>query len=237
MDKDSDQRTILVLKTIREAELPVGASWLSRKLSIPSATIGRILSDLDKKGFLTKVSNKGRILTEKGNSFLKQAEYAEEKEATARELADFVTESDKSVLLEILQVRKLLEVYAAGEAAIHATDEEIQELEQLMLEHLHEIRSGSLGSDTDFQIHLAIARVSGVQTIQQILKIILTTDNVYTKFSYVSDHLKHTQIKQHDEIIEAIRAHDREQARSAMEHHLNQIIDDVKRYYNSDSGR
>lgn len=224
-------REILILKAIQNTALPVGASYLSQKLNLAPATIGRILTDLDKRGLLMKVSNKGRVLTKKGSDFLMMEADKEEKQKTATKLAGFATESDKQTLLEVLQVRKLLEVYTAEKACINATEDEILTLERLMLEHLHEIRSGGLGSNTDFELHLAIARASKIETIYQILKIILTADNIYSKFSYVSDQLKHTQIKQHDSIIQAIRERNPQKASAAMEAHLTQIMADVEQYY------
>lgn len=225
------QKKKRILETVRDAGLPVGASYLSQRLNLAPATIGRILTGLEEEKMVTKVSNKGRILTEKGEQYLRQEDLLEEKKQTAGELAAIARESDKSTLLEILQVRRLLEVYAAEQASINATEEEIAQLENLMLEHLHRVRKGELGSEVDFEIHLTIARASGVKTIYQILKLILTKDNAYSKFSYVSDKLKNTQIKQHDSIIQAIRERDAKGAGEAMEAHLLQIISDVETYY------
>lgn len=73
---------------------------------------------------------------------------------------------------------------------------------------------------------------STVVTYHQVkLKLILSSNNVYAKFAYVSDHLKNAQIKQHDSIIQAIHDHDPEAAEKAMEAHLDQIMDDVRQYY------
>lgn len=225
------QKEILILNAVQSAGLPVGASYLGQELALAPATVGRILTNLDEQGLLKKVSNKGRILTKKGQDFLTRETAREEKKESATKLACFAAESDKNTLLEILQVRKLLEVYTAKQACINATEDEILELERLLLEHLQEIRSGGLGSSTDLEIHLAIARASKVQTIYQILKIILSADNTYAKFSYVSDQLKHIQVKQHDSIIQAVRERDTEKARIAMETHLTQIMADVEQYY------
>ena len=225
------QKENIILKKIQEAGLPIGASYLSQQLDLAPATIGRVLTTLEARGLITKVSNKGRVLTDRGSDFLTQEAIKEEKKRTASKLVDFATESDKNILLEILQVRKLLEVYTVEHACLNASNEEIMELERLMLEHIREIRNGGLGSETDFEIHLAIARASKMQTIYQILKIILTKDNAYAKFSYVSDHLKNTQIKQHDSIIQAIKEHDPEKAKIAMNTHLTQIMNDINQYY------
>ena len=95
----------------------------------------------------------------------------------------------------------------------------------------YESFASGAGSNTDFQIHLAIARASKVKTIYQILKLILSSDNVYAKFSYVSDHMKNTQVKQHESLIQAFCRRDPDKAGEFMELHLNQIMDDVKQYY------
>lgn len=224
-------REISILKSIQNVGIPVGASYLSRQLNIAPATIGRILTDLENQGFLSKVSNKGRVLTQSGTDFLQQEDLREQKAETAERLAVFVTEADKQTLLEVLQVRKLLEGYTARQACQNATEEELLEMERLMLEHLQEIRSGGVGSKTDFRIHLAIAKASKIETIYQILKLILSSDNAYAKFSYVSGHVKNTQIKQHDSIIQAIQERNPEKAEKAMETHLDQIMKDVEQYY------
>lgn len=221
----------MVLQSVQEAGLPVGASYLSQKVDLPPATIGRVLAQLEEEELVTKVSNKGRVLTCKGEHVLRQEELAEERQKTAGELAEIAAKSDRDSLIEILQVRRRLEVYTAEQACLHATEEEIVNLETLVLAHIHEVRAGGLGSDADFEIHLAIARASRVNTIYQILKLILSKDNAYTMFSYVSDQLKNAQIKQHDTIIQAIRDRDPERAGKEMDSHLLQIMEDVKRYY------
>ena len=59
-----------LLQTINEFNSPVGANYLSSKLDISPATIGRQLKKLEDNGYLTCIGNKGRVLTDKGKSFL-----------------------------------------------------------------------------------------------------------------------------------------------------------------------
>lgn len=227
-------KSILVLETIKKSGLPVGASFLSKELTIPPATIGRILTDLEKHGYVSKISNKGRTINEKGLQYLSQVDLKKEQRKDTDQLLSLVTDAAKDNLLEILQVRKLLEAVTVEMACKNATDMEIMELEYLILEHIHLIRQKKLGSNLDLEIHLGIAKASGNQTIYQILKVLLTSDNVYTKFSYVSEHVTHTQIKQHDAIIQAIKERSPEKAKLAMEEHLDQVIEDVNNYYHEE---
>ena len=228
------QRTSTILHAMQEASFPVGASFLSKKLQIPPATIGRCMSELEQNGLISKISNKGRILSPEGIAFLEHEEQEQQKEKNAAELILLTKRADKRTLMEILQTRKLLEGYTARLAASNATEDEIAELERLMLEHLHQINRGQLGSQIDLQIHLTISRIAKNRTIFQILQIMLTEDNVYTNFSSVADPVKHRQIKQHDAIIRAIREHNPSEAESAMELHLDQVMQDLEQYFSSD---
>lgn len=226
-----NKKNDLILESMRKVGLPVGATFLSKQHALPPATIGRILFNLEQQGLIEKMSNKGRIVTQKGRDYLLEAETHRENVKNASRLAQLATKNDKNTLLEILQIRKLLEGYTAELACANAKDSDIENLERLMLEHLHLIRSGELGSCIDLEIHLTIAEISGNKTLHQILKVMLTGDNVYTKFSFVSDKVKHTQIKQHDAIIQAIRDRAPERARTAMETHLSQVMSDLENYY------
>lgn len=224
--KDSD-----ILKAINEIGLPVGATYLSKRLLVPPATIGRSLAELDEAGLIKKISNKGRLLTDKGKEFLAREELEKEKEQDASRLVQLITKADKGTMLEILQTRKLLERYTVELACSNATESELNELERLVLEHIHVVRQGGLGSEQDLAIHLAIAKISHNKTIYQILKLMLMEGNVYTKFSHVSDSMKHTQVKQHDAIIQAIQERSVEKAKLALEVHLDQIMEDVLEFF------
>ena len=228
------QKSLTILKSVQDAGIPIGATYLSKELSIPPASIGRILTELEDEKLIEKVSNKGRVLTDKGRQFLTHAATVKAKEENATGLVKLIVSADKTTLMEILQIRKLLEGYTIQLACKNATEEEINRLERLMLEHLHLIRNGELGNQIDLEIHLAIADISRNKTLSQLLKIMLTGDNVYTKFSYVSDSIKHTQIKQHDTIIQAIREHDPDKGKIAMETHLDQVMNDLAKYFHED---
>lgn len=223
--------TIQLLNAIKEFNLPVGAIYLSDKLNITPATTGRMLANLEKDGLLEKISNKGRQLTEKGNDYLIQEKAKIKKLKTANALIHMVENSSKEKLIEILDVRKILEVKSIELACHNANDEDIAKLDNILADHLYVLRHGELGSDQDLNLHITIAKISGNNTIYQILKLILTEEDTYTKFSYVADHVKEVQMKQHSDLIEAIRCHDAVAGKIAMEKHLDQVTSDVKKYY------
>jgi len=224
-------KTTTVLREIKNSGVPVGASFLSKKLAIPPATIGRILTKLDNEGLLQKVSNKGRQLTEEGDMYLAEQNLRNAKFKTANKLINLTESVSKDMLLEILEARILLEGRTVELACKNASDEHFHELDRIIFENIYEINRGGLGNEQDLQLHLAIAKMSGNTTIYQILKLILTEKNVYTKFSSVADSVKTGQLEQHGDIVQSIKDRDPVLAKAAIENHLKHVISSVEKYF------
>lgn len=220
-----------LLMEVKESNLPIGASYLSKKIGIPQATIGRMLTQLENEGLLEKISNKGRYLTNKGLLYLEKNNIIESKQKTADSLINSVEDISKERLLEILDVRKLLECRAIELACINSSDSELLELDNIMLQYICEVNQGGIGNKEDLALHLLIAKMSKNITIYQILELILTNNNAYTKFSCVADHVKNTQLMQHSDIVNSLKKRDRNLSKIAMEQHLNQVISDLEKNY------
>lgn len=229
-------KTILLLQTINEFNSPVGANYLSSKLDISPATIGRQLKKLEDNGYLTCIGNKGRILTEKGKSFLTNLNSLEVQKSAARNLIDYSSEASSRRIHEILQIRQLIESYTVTNACENATDEQLEFLELLSMEHLLELKKGNNGAEQDLKIHLAIAEFSKNEIAHQILKILLADNNVYSVFSHISSSLKRNEITRHDKIIAALQKRDPIAAKAAMQDHLDRILENVNDYIDNHSG-
>jgi GntR family transcriptional regulator, transcriptional repressor for pyruvate dehydrogenase complex len=223
-------RSLILLEVIKESRAPIGSSYLSQKLNIPTATIGRVLRELESDGYILKDSNKGRIITMKGLQYLQETNIRLNKMESADRLIDFVEDSSREKLLEVLEVRKLLEVKSIELACINATDTELKELEEILYEQKYEIRRGGIGNTQDLQLHLLIAEMSRNKTIGHLLNVILTEDNAYTKFNIFADHIMNDQVDQHKKIVEAVLKRDVNSAKEEMENHLNHVIMDVEKY-------
>ena len=214
-----------LLQTINEFNSPVGANYLSSKLDISPATIGRQLKKLEDNGYLTCIGNKGRVLTDKGKSFLTNLNSLEVQKSAARSLIDYSSEASFKRIHEILQIRHLIESYTVTSACENATDEQLEFLELLSMEHLLE----------DLKIHLAIAEFSKNEIAQQILKILLADNNVYNVFNHISSSLKRSEITRHDKIVEALQNRDPIAAKEEMKEHLDRILENVNDYIDSHS--
>lgn len=222
---------ILLLKAIDKADGPVGASTLYRTLMASQATIGRQLVYLEKKGYLRKVSNKGRVLTPEGLNFLRLEDINYSKNKLAKELVNLSIDRDDGTLLEIIRIRELLEPYAAAGAAERANEQDIYNLENLAFMHRYSLSQGLAGTEENLNFHLEIARINNNRTLLLTLELLLLANEAYVEFSKAGESKRELQITHHFRILNAIREHDPIRARSAMLEHLEHVAQDVEQFH------
>jgi len=222
---------IPLLKLMQEIDGPVGATFLSTKTNLSQATVGRYLLQLEQKGLVKKVSNKGRTLTSKGIETINELNISFNKDKIAKELISLSIDDRKETLLEIIAVRKLLEQYTAAKAAENATPHDIQVLEDYAYTHRYLLSQGNCANAEDLGFHLTIAKISQNQTLYKILELLLKDNNAYVMFSEAGDDQRDLQVTYHFRILDAIRNKNPLEAQKAITEHLEQVSNDVEKYY------
>ena len=142
---------------------------------------------------------------------------------------------EKKVVLEALELRKILEVDAAGLAAKKATEDQVKAMEKVLNRMEEDISIGNLSDDADFDFHSLI--YSGTQNF---LLVRLTSD--------ISDTLMHSLSKsreilyesengaaelllaEHRKIFGAIKDRNVQEARQAMLNHLERVEKDILQF-------
>ncbi len=218
-----------LLEFIKECASPVGAAYLSKHLDSSAATIGRMLKQGEDTGYLTSISNKGRILTQKGKAFLDSLNEQQELMQNAEDVIALVFSEDTKHAIDILEFRKLIEPYAVYHATRRATEEDLQEIRDLDFEHRYVLRKGDTGSEQDLKVHLKFAEMSGNSAVFQVLKLILTENNIYQFFSSISIG-GDGGYNDHKAILKAVYEKNPEAAAAAMERHIENLINLVKNY-------
>ena len=217
--------SIRILQLLETSSYPLGATQLSEKTGIPSATIGRVLARLEKENKVEKVGNRGRRLTPSGEHYLHTATIHNTKMSVADKLISLMHDNTIERMYEVQLTRRLLEAHTVELAARNATPEDVQTLEDILFDYTYEVRHGNPHSETDAQLHLHIAKMSGNATIHQILLLLLNTDSRY--YGQLSALLQQTtgeRIEQHRNIVDAIRDRNPERAVLAMTWHLDTIL-------------
>lgn len=222
---------IKILTAIKDSEIPVGATYLSSILNISPASIGRKLLEFEEHGLLKKISNKGRVLTKEGIDYIEHQEQLEDKLSVAENIIVGAKEGSLESLQEIMMIRMLLEPFSVELACENVSDKALHELDVINMENLYVIKNGEMGNKQDLNFHLTIARESGNRTLFQILQLILTQDNAYSRISEVAPQVTIKQVEEHSKILDAIREHDPANAKKAMEEHLKRVISDIQNHY------
>ncbi len=212
-----------VLDEISQLNTPIGASFLCARIDASQASIGRVLRDLEFRGMLEKVSNKGRVLTEEGHSHLQLLQQGIDSREYVDVLFDLFSKTDKQIYLDILETRMLLELKTAELAAKRATDQDIRDLEGILIRHRSTRSLGKPAEEENLDFHYKIAQIANNPILYHLLKLVMTQKSAYLHFS-VMDYTLTGSTLFHAQIFEAIQEHDPKKAAELMYEHLNALI-------------
>ncbi len=131
-------------------------------------------------------------------------------------------------MLQLLELRGVLEESAAGLAAVRATEADLAEAEAA----LRNMREGSVAESVhaaDLRFHIAIARASGNRFFEIVLA---PLTEVFLKQIQLTDKLNRG-VEYHSEILKAIQRHDPVAARIAVRRLLNFTQKDIRKALSS----
>lgn len=233
---ERDEQDLHILSIIAKQGEPVGSGTICEELGrmgyqLSEATIGRLLRQLDVKRYTVKVSNKGRILTAIGEKKLQELQAFREQRLYHNELANALQVERLEELMDILIARRAIEGETAKLAASLATPEDIAKLMEIMDRHESLIRQGLHGHTYDSEFHKTIAALGRNRVLIAALEIIWEGAIYPPVLEHIRLQLKRTIVADHRKVVEAIARRDGEAARLAMVTHIENVIDDVKRYW------
>lgn len=227
----NENREITILKEIQSLQMPAGAIYLSQQLQIPQGSLGRILTRLENSGLLAKEQNKGRIITPKGEQYLDDYNRRMSQMNNAETLINIAEDMSKDRLLEIVEMRILLECAALEYACETITDEQITILEDIIWDNAYEVKKGLLAEATDLQFHLTLAKFSGNVTLHQILSLLLTQKNSFSRLTDTRNIDSNNVIEQHTKILTSLKMRDANLCCDAMKEHLSTLICEIHAAY------
>ncbi|MGB4984319.1 MAG: FCD domain-containing protein [Erysipelotrichaceae bacterium] len=216
-----------ILKIMNNKKDAIGAIELSNHLNYSQATIGRILLKLEKDGLIEKQSNKGRVITVLGERLLKHQLNCDK----ATKLVFDENNLSKKRLLEILQIRQLVEEYAIKQACINGEKQQFEQLKAIFNNYRQSVLNNDSGDNYDLQLHLLIAKMSKNEMLYQLYELLLMGDNAYKYFSKANKSISVIGLVQHQAIVEALINKDQIKAVEAIRNHLRQVCLDVEKYY------
>jgi GntR family transcriptional regulator, hexuronate regulon transcriptional repressor len=130
---------------------------------------------------------------------------------------------------ELTEARLLFEGEAAALAATQISDEELDELEQLIRDIARENSSDGGSEDADRAFHLAIAKATRntavYETIEHLWELRRTSPESAQLHALARTANIKPVVDEHSAVLDALRAHDANAARAAMRAHLSAVLD------------
>ncbi len=184
---------------------------LAENLNVSRASLREALSALHLLGLLEIKSGEG--------TYIKQSDV----NSIIQPLA-LLLMMERDTIFEILEVRKGLEVEAAGLAAVNATDADFRNMAEIIDEMERALQTSNLGEVADWKLHFAIAQASRNSLLLRLMNTISDTMRKTIKINREQLFKKkgNPQIlfKQHLAVVEAIQSRNVEMARQKMYEHL-----------------
>lgn len=134
---------------------------------------------------------------------------------------------NRGLLAELLDVRKMIEPSLAARAAVHASPEELAQLDEIFNRQQDKVRRGKLAIEEDSEFHYTIATAARNRVVLRVLDVLMDLLRESRERSLQVEGRLLKSLEGHRRILEAIRRRDSVAAEAAMRQHLHEIEDVV----------
>ncbi len=184
---------------------------LCELLNVSRGYVRKALSRLDHYGLIETLPQRGTIVAELGSK------------AISGLIASIGSFDETFAAIDLLEIREILEGYAAKKAAQIATEEDMQEIMRWHMEFKAKADVGQRALDEDHLLHIAIAKASKnpvcLSLISYITPQIIALNVGYSESD--PDRFART-FEEHDRIVRCIAAKDAQGAEHAMMDHMRE---------------
>ncbi|OEF95662.1 FadR/GntR family transcriptional regulator [Desulfuribacillus alkaliarsenatis] len=134
---------------------------------------------------------------------------------------------ERDLSLEVLHVRKFLEVGAAGLAARQRTEEELAKMEKALMEMEKDILAGNLGERADWDFHFAVAEASRNSLLIRLMHTVADNMKISMKANrrllFEQYGMPKRLYDEHKKIYQAIKQQNSTLAEQMMYDHLHRV--------------
>ncbi len=136
---------------------------------------------------------------------------------------DFVFPKDSVALVELLEARRVVEAGNVRLAAQRITEADFVELETLVLSLENVIDDPDRFSELDITLHIAVCAAADNFLLLQFMNIVSTLGRVSRERTGGLRSVREAALRDHRQLLEALRAHDPDAAEQAMLRHLDHV--------------
>jgi len=215
-----------IKKLIIDGQLQPGDKLMSERqlaetLSVSRASVREAFSALEMMGIITIRPGEG--------SFVRQASY----EGMLEPLS-FLLERDIDNVMELLEVRKILEVEIATLAAIRATAEDLEDIRRALNKMVDDVNAGEIGDISDAEFHFAVVKAAHnpilVTLVNTISDMMAKTVRFSRRKIFLEENMPTILYDSHCSIFQAIVDQKAQLAGRLMHEHLTMVENVMSRF-------
>lgn len=213
-----DNLAVQLEKLILSGQLPVGGRIppereLAELWGLSRSSVRDALKQLALRGLIERRPGRGTIVVENVNQF----------GGTLMELLN----DDQHELLQVMEVRTVIEPSVAARAAQRARPVDLDELAHVLHEMSEKVSTERM-AELDRTFHLLVARAAGNPLLASLLERVgeIVAQSPHELLQSRREHL--TTLKEHNAIFEALRAGDPEAAEAAALAHLESVQQQIR---------
>ena len=124
---------------------------------------------------------------------------------------------------ELLEVRKMIEPPLAARAAVHATSDEVAEMDNILRRQEEKMRGGELAIEEDNDFHYAIALAADNSVVLKVLDVLMDLLRETRERSLQVEGRPERSMAGHRDILDAIKRQDPIGAETAMCRHIESV--------------
>ncbi len=138
---------------------------------------------------------------------------------------------DSGTLLELHEVREMIEVQAVRLATVRCTEDELAEMKDIIDRTRSKLQEGEVVLEEDMSFHAAIIRATKNRVLMRPYSAV--TDLLYEvrKAGIIVSEGETMVAEAHEKILTAMKQGDSDAAAAAMRDHLHRVRDDVVRVF------
>ena len=182
---------------------------LARMLGVSRSSVRDAIRSLELMGLIEPRQGIGTVVCSLANP-------------PASALADALLEKRKTVV-DLLDVRKMIEPPLARRAALRVSSGEIANMEDILLRQEAKVRAGEVGLEEDSQFHYAIAMASNNAAILKVVDVLMDMLRETRERSLQAEGRQEKSLAGHRRILSALKRCDAAAAEAAMRWHLREV--------------
>jgi len=124
---------------------------------------------------------------------------------------------------ELLDVRQMIEPPLAARAALHASRDEIAEMDEILARQEAEVSRGELGIEEDSEFHYSIALASDNSAVLKVVDVLMDLLRETRERSLQVEGRQEKSLAGHRRILAALKRGDAAAAEAAMRRHLQEM--------------